>query len=81
MGDAPEMHAALIRPRDFHADQTYPVIVSVYGGPHSQTVDGPRGRYLLDQWLADQRVHRGFDRRPRHARARPRSGSGPSAGT
>jgi dipeptidyl-peptidase 4 len=53
-GDSPEMQAAVIRPRDFHRATKYPVVVSVYGGPHSQTVTTARRRYLLDQWLADR---------------------------
>jgi len=54
VGDSPELHAAVIRPRVFQRDKKYPVIVSVYGGPHSQTVSTARRRYLLDQWLADR---------------------------
>jgi dipeptidyl-peptidase 4 len=47
-------HAAVIRPRSFAAGKKYPVIVHVYGGPHSLTVNSsPRGSLLL-QWLADQ---------------------------
>src|SRR5207237_4525454 len=47
-------HAAVIRPRTFAARNKYPVIVSVYGGPHVTTVHStPRGS-LLQQWLADQ---------------------------
>jgi dipeptidyl-peptidase-4 len=46
-------HAAIIRPRSFAAGKKYPVIVSVYGGPHLATVSSsPRGSVLL-QWLAD----------------------------
>jgi dipeptidyl-peptidase-4 len=54
VGENPTLHAAIIRPSGFDGDQKYPVIVSVYGGPHSQTVVAARGRYLLDQWLAEQ---------------------------
>ena len=32
----------------------YPVIVHIYGGPHSLMVLANSRRYLLDQWLADQ---------------------------
>jgi dipeptidyl-peptidase 4 len=47
-------HAAIVRPRSFAAGKKYPVIVHVYGGPHSLTVNtSPRGS-LLQQWLADQ---------------------------
>ncbi|HLX10783.1 MAG TPA: DPP IV N-terminal domain-containing protein [Thermoanaerobaculia bacterium] len=61
--------AALIRPRAFTPDQPpiagraatgpaarkLPVLVSVYAGPHVQTVrsDAWAGQYLLDQWIAD----------------------------
>ncbi|HEY4310367.1 MAG TPA: DPP IV N-terminal domain-containing protein [Pirellulales bacterium] len=54
VGDAPSMRAAVVRPTNFQADRKYPVIVSVYGGPHSQTVVAARGKYLLDAWLAEQ---------------------------
>ena len=53
VGDSPELHAAVMRPRDFDGSRRYPVIVSVYGGPHAQSVTTARRRYLLDQWLAD----------------------------
>jgi dipeptidyl-peptidase-4 len=53
VGSAPELHAALIRPRNFEAGERYPVIVHVYGGPTSQMVRAHAGRYLLDQWIAD----------------------------
>jgi dipeptidyl-peptidase-4 len=46
--------AVIIRPRKFAAGTKYPVIVHVYGGPHSLTVNSsPRGM-VLEQWLADQ---------------------------
>jgi len=48
------LHAAIIRPRSFATGRKYPVIVHVYGGPHSLTVNSsPRGS-VLQQWLADQ---------------------------
>lgn len=53
VGDEPYFHAALIRPRNFDPDLRYPVIVSVYGGPHAQTVSASPRRYLLQQWMAD----------------------------
>jgi len=47
-------YASVIRPRSFTSDKKYPVIVHVYGGPHSLTVNAsPRGS-VLQQWLADQ---------------------------
>lgn len=44
--------ASLVRPRAFDPARRYPVIVSVYGGPHSQMVDAGED-HLFDQWLAD----------------------------
>jgi dipeptidyl-peptidase-4 len=46
-------HAAIIRPRAFEAGRKYPVLVSVYTGPTSQTVILAPWPYLLDQWFAD----------------------------
>ena len=47
-------HAVILRPSDFESGRRYPVIVSVYGAPHSlQVVQAQRG-YTLQQWLADQ---------------------------
>ena len=34
--DGIELHTQLIRPRDFDSAQKYPVLLYVYGGPHSQ---------------------------------------------
>jgi dipeptidyl-peptidase-4 len=49
-----DFRAVVVRPRSFDRSKTYPVVVDVYGGPHSNTVNAaPRG-YLLEQWLADQ---------------------------
>jgi dipeptidyl-peptidase-4 len=45
--------AAVTRPRAFDASRTYPVLVKVYGGPHSRTVLDTRRSYLLDQFYAD----------------------------
>jgi dipeptidyl-peptidase 4 len=47
-------HAAIIRPHDFQAGKRYPVIVSVYAGPHSQMVLASRSNYLIDGWFANQ---------------------------
>jgi dipeptidyl-peptidase-4 len=43
----------ILRPGDFDRSRRYPVIVSVYGGPHSQTVTASAQNYLVQQWLAD----------------------------
>jgi dipeptidyl-peptidase-4 len=50
----PEFHAAIIRPRDFDPKKKYPVILSVYGGPHYNQVAKEAAKYLMDQWHADQ---------------------------
>ncbi len=49
-----DYHAAVIRPRDFTTDLSYPVIVNVYGGPGGQMVTKSSSRYRLAQWFADQ---------------------------
>ncbi|HET6325963.1 MAG TPA: DPP IV N-terminal domain-containing protein [Planctomycetaceae bacterium] len=54
VGSEPQLHAAIVRPHDFEAGKHYPVIVSVYAGPHSQMVTASRAHYLLDGWLANQ---------------------------
>ena len=46
-------HAVILRPRDFVLGRRYPVILSVYGGPHVQEVTLTRRPYLLPQWIAD----------------------------
>jgi dipeptidyl-peptidase-4 len=49
-----KLHALIIRPRKFEPSKKYPVIDSVYGGPHTNMVNAtPRG-YVFQQWLADQ---------------------------
>ena len=54
VGDSLRFHAVILRPHDFERDRRYPVIVSVYGGPHSQMVLATAQNYLIQQWLADQ---------------------------
>ncbi len=44
----------LLRPRDFQPGRRYPVLVSVYGGPHAKMVSATPHDYLLQQWFADQ---------------------------
>jgi len=51
--DGREHHAALVRPRGFDRSRRYPIIVSVYGGPHHNMVDLDPYAYLTDQWYAD----------------------------
>jgi dipeptidyl-peptidase 4 len=51
--DGREHHASVLRPRSFERGRRYPVIVSVYGGPHATMVKLDPYAYLLDQWYAD----------------------------
>jgi dipeptidyl-peptidase-4 len=53
-GPEQKLAAAVIRPRNFDPDLKYPVFVDVYGGPHHKQVVSSQGRWLLDQWYADQ---------------------------
>lgn len=53
VGDGPTWHCAIVRPNDFDPTRKYPVLVSVYGGPHAQVVQASRQRYVLQQWFAD----------------------------
>jgi dipeptidyl-peptidase 4 len=53
VGDSLKFNAVLVRPSDFDPTRRYPVIVSVYGGPHSQTVTKSSQGYLIQQWMAD----------------------------
>jgi dipeptidyl-peptidase-4 len=53
VGENPALNTVMIRPTDFDATKSYPVIVHVYGGPTSQMVRMNAARYLLDQWIAD----------------------------
>ncbi len=53
VGDDPQFHAVLIRPRNFDPRYRYPVIVYVYAGPHGQMVQASPRRYVLQQWIAD----------------------------
>jgi dipeptidyl-peptidase-4 len=53
VGRDPSFNAVVVRPRNFDGGRRYPVIVSVYGGPHSQTATSGAWSYLLQQWIAD----------------------------
>ncbi len=48
-----DWRTVVVRPRDFDESLRYPVILHVYGGPHSRQVTATPQRYLLDQWQAD----------------------------
>jgi dipeptidyl-peptidase-4 len=65
-----QLRAVIIRPRSFTPVRQYPVINSVYGGPHNNTVSSTPRSYLLQQWLADQ----GFIVVSIDARGTPRRG-------
>src|SRR5262249_23709988 len=54
LGPPLHMRAAIVRPRDFEPGRRYPVIVEVYGGPHSVEVRADARTRLVDQWMADQ---------------------------
>jgi dipeptidyl-peptidase 4 len=53
--DGARLEARLVKPADFDAAKKYPVIVFVYGGPHSQVVrDAWGATSLLDHLLASR---------------------------
>ncbi len=47
-------YAAIVRPHAFVPGKKYPVILSVYAGPHITVVSSSLRAYLADQWTADQ---------------------------
>jgi dipeptidyl-peptidase 4 len=55
-GDNTELYAHIIYPPEFRADQKYPVIVYVYGGPHDQLINNTwlGGAGLFNFYLAQQ---------------------------
>ncbi len=72
-------HAAIIRPRKFDSSKKYPVINSVYGGPHVNVVTSAARSFLRQQWIADQGfIVVSIDGRgtPRRGRAWERATSG-----
>lgn len=54
-GHAEAPRAAIVRPRNFEPGATYPVILSVYGGPGVQmaTASATGRSAILNQWIAD----------------------------
>jgi dipeptidyl-peptidase-4 len=54
VGEGAGFHVRVTRPSDFDPAKKYPVLVDVYGGPHSQVVQAAQRGWLLPQWLADQ---------------------------
>jgi dipeptidyl-peptidase 4 len=63
-------HALVVRPADFDPHKRYPVVLSVYGGPHYSAVRKVAGRLVFEQWLAD----RGFIVVKADGRGTPRRG-------
>lgn len=53
LGGPRHFRAAVVRPRNFAPGRRYPVIASVYAGPHAQVVNASRRGYLFQQWMAD----------------------------
>jgi dipeptidyl-peptidase-4 len=49
-----DYRAVVVRPRDWQAGRRYPVLLHVYGGPHSKMVTADPYRYVRSQWYADQ---------------------------
>lgn len=47
------LRAQVVRPRNFVPGRRYPVLVSVYGGPHALVVQHDQRRNLMRQWYAD----------------------------
>ncbi|MEX2399363.1 MAG: S9 family peptidase [Rhodothermales bacterium] len=54
--DGTPLHAYLIKPTDFDSTRSYPLLMHVYGGPGSQTVEKAWGgvRYLWHAYLAER---------------------------
>lgn len=54
--DGTEMNASMIKPQNMDANKKYPVLMHVYGGPGSQTVedDWAGGNYFWHQMLAQK---------------------------
>ncbi len=53
--DGKELFGALVKPADFDPTKKYPVVVSVYGGPHVQAVTDKWGTTtLFDHFLAQE---------------------------
>ena len=53
IGGERSYYAAVIRPRAFQPGKKYPVILSVYAGPHITVVTSSLRSYLNEQWTAD----------------------------
>ncbi len=53
LGGEKDLRAMVIRPAGMEKGKKYPVLVSVYGGPHAQVVNAARRGYLLHQYFAE----------------------------
>ncbi|MFN3530477.1 MAG: S9 family peptidase [Bacteroidia bacterium] len=54
-GEGTRLNAYMIKPANFNPKKKYPVLMFVYGGPGSQTVDASFGQYYMwFQYLAQQ---------------------------
>ena len=53
VGEGTGLHTVLFKPRNFDPARLYPVVVSVYGGPHHNMVNAAWEPYLREQWIAD----------------------------
>ncbi len=49
----PSFYAAIVRPHAFQAGKKYPLILAVYAGPTTTTVNSAIRGYLANQWMAD----------------------------
>jgi dipeptidyl-peptidase-4 len=54
--DGTKLYSSMIKPPDFDATKKYPVLISVYGGPHAQVVRDAWGgpNFLWHQMLAER---------------------------
>jgi dipeptidyl aminopeptidase/acylaminoacyl peptidase len=46
-GEGPPVHVFVVKPHGFDAEQRYPLILNVHGGPQSQWTDGFRGDWQV----------------------------------
>ncbi|HVY70844.1 MAG TPA: DPP IV N-terminal domain-containing protein, partial [Verrucomicrobiae bacterium] len=51
VGEGEGFYARVIRPRNFDPARRYPVVLDVYGGPHSLHVADTMSSHLLGQWI------------------------------
>jgi dipeptidyl-peptidase-4 len=49
-----ELSVAVLLPHGAREDDSFPVLMDPYGGPHAQRVVASNGAYLTSQWFADQ---------------------------